>query len=366
MSNWKEYKIGDIITLEYGKSLKDYRDGLGMYDVFGTNGRIGTTNYFLYDKPSVIIGRKGAYREVHLAKNPFFVIDTAFYTKNKLKNINTLFLYYWFKNVDINSMDSGSAIPSTSRDEVYDLDIWLPPIKSQNRIAKTLKCLDEKIDLLHSQNQTLEQLAGTLFRQWFVVEANENSEILKISDVAFINRQTISKDYTFQEIQYLDTGSITRGVVSEYQTFNLREAPSRAQRIVNDNDIVYSLVRPIQRHYGLLKGIKPNTIASTGFCVVTPNNFSSLFLYLLLTRDETVEYLEMIAEGSTSAYPSLKPSDIANFEFSRPSEFRLAEFENYATDAWSKISKNKKEIGLLAELRDMLLPKLLNGELIAK
>lgn len=119
---WKECKIEDIVTLEYGKRLNDYKDGNGNYEVFGTNGKIGFANEFLYDKPSVIIGRKGAYREVHLAKQPFFVIDTAFYTKSKIKELNSLFLYYWFKNIDINEMDSGSAIPSTSRDEVYDLE----------------------------------------------------------------------------------------------------------------------------------------------------------------------------------------------------------------------------------------------------
>src|SRR4051812_6375278 len=115
MSNWRDYRIKDLLTLEYGKSLADYRSGLGKYEVFGTNGQIGFTEDFLYDQPSIIIGRKGAYREVHLSKNPFFVIDTAFYTTKRNELTDTLFMYYWFKNVDINSMDSGSAIPSTSR-----------------------------------------------------------------------------------------------------------------------------------------------------------------------------------------------------------------------------------------------------------
>ena len=88
MCEWKEWKIGNIITLEYGKGLKGYKDCNGKYDVFGTNGKIGFTNEFLYDKSSVIIGRKGAYREVHLAKQPFFVIDTAFYTKIIIENLD--------------------------------------------------------------------------------------------------------------------------------------------------------------------------------------------------------------------------------------------------------------------------------------
>ena len=111
---WRDLKIGDILQLEYGKSLSDYRTGNGTYEVFGTNGKIGLSEAFIYDKPSLVIGRKGAYRGVHLAKNPFFVIDTAFYTKNKIDELDIVFLYYWFRCIDINSMDSGSAIPSTS------------------------------------------------------------------------------------------------------------------------------------------------------------------------------------------------------------------------------------------------------------
>jgi type I restriction enzyme S subunit len=118
---WEPMKIGDMLLLEYGKALKDYQHENGRYPVFGTNGPIGTADSYLYDKPPIVIGRKGAYRGVHYAKAPFSVIDTAFYTKNKIENLSVDFLYYWFKCVNINSMDSGSAIPSTSRDEVYDL-----------------------------------------------------------------------------------------------------------------------------------------------------------------------------------------------------------------------------------------------------
>ena len=113
MTEWREYKIGDLLKLEYGKGLTGYQNNKGKYKVYGTNGMIGTTNSFLYDKTSLVIGRKGAYREVHLAESPFFVIDTAFYTKQLNELSDTLYMYYWFKNVDINSMDSGSAIPST-------------------------------------------------------------------------------------------------------------------------------------------------------------------------------------------------------------------------------------------------------------
>ncbi|MBW2664279.1 MAG: restriction endonuclease subunit S [Deltaproteobacteria bacterium] len=132
------------------------------------------------------------------------------------------------------------------------------------------------------------------------------------------NVQTINKDYPHNTIQYLDTGSITCGKVDSFQKLLLVDAPSRAKRLVKRNDIVYSTVRPIQRHYGFITNPLPNLVVSTGFSVIeTKTNLAEpLFIYYYLTSTEIVEILDVIADGSTSAYPSLKPSDIENLDIS--------------------------------------------------
>jgi type I restriction enzyme, S subunit len=361
---WKKRKWGDLVTLEYGKALSDYWSDKDKFPVYGTNGQIGTTNNFLCPFPSVIVGRKGAYRGIHYSSTPFYVIDTAFYLKPKnFSEIDLKFAYYQLLTQDINSMDSGSAIPSTSRDDFYFLDIFLPPRLEQSIIASFLSSIDNKIDLLHRQNKTLEALAETVFRQWFVEEAEDTWENAIIENVAEINSETLSKSYPFNQIEYLDTGSIIRGEITEYQVFNLDDAPSRAQRIVREGDVVYSLIRPIQRHYGLLTNINENAIASTGFCVIRNKNFSKYFLYFLLTMDENVEYLDVIAEGSTSAYPSLKPSDIADFKFQKPPKEKIIRFDKFVSDLWHKVSANQIQIKSLTKIRDILLPKLITGEI---
>ena len=119
----------------------------------------------------------------------------------------------------------------------------------------------------------------------------------------------------FRRIDNLETGSIVKGrLVSPYKKFYLKEAPRRAERIVNDGDIVYSLVRPILRHYGIIKNPPENLIVSTGFAVITADNskVDNRFIYYYLTLDEIVEYLDSIAEGSTTAYPSIVPDDLKN------------------------------------------------------
>jgi Restriction endonuclease S subunits len=147
----------------------------------------------------------------------------------------------------------------------------------------------------------------------FVEDIPEGWKWVKLGEIVFINSKNLTSNYQYDEIFYLETGSIAKGrLISSYKKFYLKEAPSRAKRIVNDGDIVYSLVRPIQRHYGIIKNPPENLIVSTGFAVITADNnkVDNRFIYYYLTLDEIVEYLDSIAEGSTTAYPSIVPDDL--------------------------------------------------------
>jgi len=143
---------------------------------------------------------------------------------------------------------------------------------------------------------------------------------VKLGEVVSSNKNNITKDYPYSNILYLDTGSITRGKIESLQRYKLENAPSRAKRLVKENDIVYSTVRPIQRHYGFITNPPRNLVVSTGFVVIETNQekVDSKFIYYFLTSDDIVEILDVIAEGSTSAYPSLRPSDIENLEILLP------------------------------------------------
>ena len=164
---WETASWGDLATLEYGKSLRGYESSEGPYRVYGTNGPIGWCNEPLCFHPSVIIGRKGAYRGVHYSATPFFVIDTAFYLRPKVE-IDTRWAYYQLLTQDINGMDSGSAIPSTSREDFYGLPVKVPPLAEQRAIAHVLGTLDDKIELNRRMNRTLEEMARAIFQDWFV------------------------------------------------------------------------------------------------------------------------------------------------------------------------------------------------------
>ena len=167
MTGWHTCLWGELSTLEYGKSFRGYASSAGPYRVYGTNGPIGWHSEALCSYPSVIIGRKGAYRGVHYSATPFFAIDTAFYLKPKVE-LDTRWAYYELLTKDINGMDSGSAIPSTSREDFYGLTVQVPPLAEQRTIAHILGTLDDKIELNCRMNETLEEMARALFKDWFV------------------------------------------------------------------------------------------------------------------------------------------------------------------------------------------------------
>lgn len=277
------------------------------------------------------------------------------------------YLYYVLSSKQgfelITQASHGSVqINIAERKVVENIPLLLPSVSEQKSIATMLSCLDKKIDLLNRQNKTLEAVASTLFRQWFVEEAQEDWEEVSLGDYVELNRISIDKGYPHQTIEYLDTGSLTEGKIEGFQSLNLNEAPSRAKRLVQNNDILISTVRPDQKHYGIIKKPVDNLVVSTGFCVLTCTKIDPHFIYLLLTNDEMTDYLHTIAEGSTTTYPSLKPSDIGAIFFQMPPDERLKEFAAIAHDFWEKIEKNYIQISTLEKLRDTLLPKLMSGD----
>lgn len=164
---WRPSTWGDEISLEYGKALRDYDTAHGRYRVYGSNGPVGWTAQPLAPGPGVILGRKGAYRGVQYSRDPFFVIDTAYYVVPK-KELDMRWLYYAVKHYKLGEIDDGSPIPSTTRAAVYIQDLEVPPLGEQRAIAHILGTLDDKIELNQRMNETLEAIARALFKSWFV------------------------------------------------------------------------------------------------------------------------------------------------------------------------------------------------------
>ena len=168
-----------------------------------------------------------------------------------------------------------------------------------------------------------------------------------LAEIADINKFSISKSDNLQEIIYLDTSSITENFISGTCTMPLPEAPSRAQRKVKSNTIVYSTVRPRLKHYGILNSPPYNLIVSSGFVTIDlkkeyEDKIDARYLFLLLTQPAITEYIACIADSAVSAYPSFNPSDISEIAFPFPN----IEKQKAISEIWSnfeqKISINRQ------------------------
>src|SRR5574344_1169063 len=140
----------------------------------------------------------------------------------------------------------------------------------------------------------------------------------RLGDLIDVNKNSINKNIKYDVIEYLDTASVTENRFSDFQKISLDDAPSRAKRIVKENDIIYSTVRPILRHYGIVKNVKPNSIVSTGFAVLSAKKIDPNFLFYYLTTDEVVYFLNSVAEANTTTYPAFNASLFENIEVTIP------------------------------------------------
>ena len=173
--------------------------------------------------------------------------------------------------------------------------------------------------ILHQARLSSDELASSGMSLSVTVDQWQETTL---GECVLINDSTYSTKEAWPTINYLDTGSITENRVSEIQRLEpgKHKIPSRARRKVQPGDIVYSTVRPNQKHFGLLKKIPENFLASTGFAVLRAKAdvADTDFLYWFLAQDHIVDYLHSIAESSVSAYPSIKPSDLEQLPLSLP------------------------------------------------
>ena len=241
--------------------------------------------------------------------------------------------------------------------------IQLPSYTEQRRIASVIEAINDKIECNQKVNDNLHQQARTLLTQWQIKHEGEYDFSL-LSDVAVINPDTYSPKDAWEYVNYLDTSSITDGIISEVQCIKplTEKLPSRARRIISANDVVFSTVRPNQHHFGIITEPLENMLASTGFAVIRSRHplISNELLYLCLTENSFIEKMQQLAEQSTSTFPSIKPSDLGVCKIPCPIDQDLSDALN---TLFACITANQRENTSLSALRDTLLPKLMSGEL---
>jgi type I restriction enzyme S subunit len=370
---WQETTWGDLATLEYGKALRDYQDTPNAVRVFGTNGPIGWHDEALWRGPGVIVGRKGAYRGVHYTEEPYWVIDTAYSLRPKVA-INLRWAYYQLKSIDLNNVDDGSPIPSTTRLAFYALPVLKPPKATQDRIADLLSSLDDKIELNQGMAKTLDAMARALFRSWFVdfdpVRAKAEGRPTGLpKDLAalFPNRLTDS------ELGQIPTGwSVGRldDLLLLQRGFDL-PATQRADGqypVIAASGPSGSHAEFMVRGPGVTTG-RSGVLGRTFFIHgdFWPLNTS---LWVREFRHATPSYafyllsgLDLRAFNAGSAVPTLNRNHVHNLPTRIPPIDLIKAFDVVVMSLLQRQSCAEQESDFLAATRDTLLPKLISGEL---
>ena len=404
MEEWKEYKIGDITktnTSQY--SLSEGWETIQYLDTGSiTKNQISSIEKFFgnTDLPSRA-RRKVKHGDIVYScvrpnlchygyiDNPptNLLVSTGFAVITVNPNLaDARYIYYYLtQNHIVQSLhtigeQAVSTYPSIKASDIEDLSISLPSLPIQHKIASILKSLDDKIDVNRKINENLEQQAQALFKSWFVdFEPFKNGEFVeselgmipkgwrvgKLGELCVTNKRTYKGEFNVK-IKYIDTGSVTNNFIESSQILDptCDKIPSRAKRAVVEGDIIYSSVRPNQKHYALLFSPSANTVVSTGFIVITSNwSAYRYFIYEFLIQDGVIDNLQAIAEQSVSTFPSINASDITNLKVVIPPNEIVVQYASIAFSHYNKINNNQQNTRRLAELRDTLIPKLMSGEL---
>jgi len=298
------------------------------------------------------------------------------------KKVDARFLFYYFFGEDWRTTISKNTLSGSTVDRIPlttfpSFKISLPPLPIQRKIASILSAYDDLIENNTRRIAILEEMAQSLYREWFVhfrfpghekkrlVESElglipEGWEVVKLGDIADINVSNIQKSKEPAEINYVDIASVSIGHIDKVEILAFVDAPGRARRIVKHGDIIWSTVRPNRRSYSIILDPPMNMIVSTGFAVITANKTPYSYLYYALTTDDFVGYLTNHATGS--AYPAVNSGDFQNaFNLLPPSQL-LDAFHNIVEKLLAQKQNLFRRNDNLRKTRDLLLPKLISGE----
>ena len=379
MSEWKVYKLGDACT--------ELSDGLHKAPIFVEGGDYIFVNakniakgfivdndptkkstkeeYLKYSSPlnetTILYSIDGTIGNIALYRGEKCILGKgACYMNPNPQILDRMYLYYTLQsphfNAYIDQMSTGSTIQHISLKTMRNYVFTCPPLDEQKQIASVLSSLDDKIDLLNRENATLEAMAETLFRQWFIEEAKEDWEEGKLGDVC---------EYVKEKA---DIANVDRNtyVTTENMCSNKQGVvpPSSVPEnikvtIYSPDDILLSNIRPYFKKMWLSD--RYGGCSNDVLCIRSKNEVFKYFVYYTIRQDEFFDYVMLGSKGSKM--PRGDKQHIMNWPIQMPTEQGLEQFNILATNIIEKIRKNNRQVQCLQAQRDTLLPKLMSNEI---
>ena len=376
MGEWKECRLGDVAELvkeKYTPQKGDALNYIGLEHIqeqtlrlleIGNSDDISSAKFY-FKSGDILFGKLRPYFRKVVRPNFDGVCSTDIWVIRSKNDVLQEYLFYLFackELVDLsNSGEAGTRMPRADW-KFLSQSVWNIPIyeTEQRAIASILSSLDDKIDLLHRQNKTLEAMAETLFRQWFVEEADKR-EVRQISDLVEFNPvRTLSKGTI---ASYLEMANVNTDVFHPIEWYD-REYNS-GTKFINGDTLLARITPCLENGKSTyVTFLKEGQVGwgSTEFIVMRSENIlHPLFSYILSKNTGFRDYAEGCLEGS-SGRQRVNVDHLINFEIGIPDQSIIVLFNRILSGFEPKLQYNFKQIRTLEKLRDTLLPKLMSGE----
>lgn len=393
---WRQSTWGDEIELNYGKAVRNRRKDSGSFRVYGSNGPIGWSEAARVQGPGIVLGRKGAYRGVCFSHEPFSVIDTAYYVSLK-KNLDMRWIYYAIIYHKLGEIDDGSPIPSTTRSAVYVRRIDVPPLSEQRAISGFLGALDDKIKLNQKMNETLVSISQSIFKDWFIEFNPTRSKVENknaymdhhIWDIFPDNFDALGNpaewaSSTIGEETCLIKGGTPSTKNSDFWNGDIgwvvpKDISKKSSPVLlaTDRSITQEGLRKIGSTLAPTGTVLISTRASIGdiaindFPVALGTGITGMIcnkrlsnLYLWLWASQNTEHIKCNANGSV--FMEISKNDFSRLNIVVPQSNVLKAFDRVVKPIYKRIASNEHENYNLMQTRDLLLPKLISGEISFK
>lgn len=382
--SWERVKLKELLTIKNGKDHKSLKDGI--YPVYGSGGIMRYADKYLYDKESILLPRKGTLNNIQFARTPFWTVDTCYYTVVNTDRVVPYFLYRNLRQFDIEALNTGSAVPSMTFDKYYTIEINLPDLPTQKRIASILSAYDDLIEVNRKQIKLLEEAAERLYREWFIDLRFPGHE------TATFNADGLPEGWERKRLGEilgkLESGSrpkggidssIEKGVASvgaenviglgqyNYTSDKLVShefyAKVKRGKIENKDILIYKDGAYIGRT-SLFQDDFPHKEAMVNehvFLLHAAKEIHQYFVFFTLHQQLYFEKMQKL--NKNAAQPGINQDAIKSLDLIMPSDELLAQFDNSVTPFVAKIFALANQNREAAAARDLLLPRLMNGEI---
>jgi len=373
-------KAKDIVTFKTGKLDSNAAEEDGKYPFFTCSQETFRINSYAFDTECTLLAGNNAAGIFPLKyyKGKFNAYQRTYVIEPIDKAVLDIrYFYYYLRPLltGFQQQATGATTKFLTLKILNNLDVWIPKIETQKKIAAILSAYDDLIENNKRRIALLEKMAEEIYREWFVrfrFPCYQNTEFEKgipkgwivrsLSEIAKINSSSLKKGAEPEFLDYVDIGSVTTNYIEETTTYHRNDAPGRARRIVKHGDIIWSSVRPANRAYSLIFRPKENLIVSTGFAVISPKNIEFYpFIYQAVTTNSYVDQITVVAKGA--AYPATSFNDFEKSNILVPNDNLIKGYYLLCNPLYEQKHILDKQNKQLNQVKDLLLPRLISGKL---